>query len=111
MSHPIAYLDYRPTSSTQASVYLVDSAGQMAAQRDGEPVGGSRPTTTWAEGETIVDRIGLLLPPELAFGEYELWVGMYDPATLERLPILNAEGQNTGDRVLLGSITIPADSP
>ena len=34
-------------------------------------------------------------------GTYRLIVGMYDPQTMQRLPVLDKEGQAQGDSVLL----------
>jgi hypothetical protein len=77
------------------------------AQLDNEPAGGSRPTTTWQIGATIDDRYGLMLPPDAPPGEYALEVGMYDPATLERLPVHDSTGARIQeDRVLLNSINV-----
>jgi hypothetical protein len=59
-------------------LHLLDSNGTPVAQRDGEPVGGSRPTTGWEPGEVIVDRYGLALPSDLPPGEYLLRMGLYD---------------------------------
>jgi 4-amino-4-deoxy-L-arabinose transferase-like glycosyltransferase len=87
-------------------VHLVDGNGQLVAQRDGEPLGGSRPTTSWEVGEEITDRVGLLLPPDLPPGEYDLLVGMYDPETLDRLPVRDDSGNAVGDSVALGSIQL-----
>ena len=89
--------------------HLVDRNGQMVAQRDSKPLAGSRPTTTWLPGETIADRLGLWLPLDLPPGEYQLLVGMYEPETLERLPVLDAAEEAVGDSIPLGSITIPAN--
>ena len=90
-------------------VHLVDRDGQLVAQRDSEPLNGLKPTTSWAKGEAITDRLGLWLPPDLPPGEYQMLVGMYDPETLERLSVLDAAGEVTGDSIPLGSVTIPAD--
>jgi 4-amino-4-deoxy-L-arabinose transferase-like glycosyltransferase len=87
-------------------VHLVDLDGQLAAQRDSEPVGGSRPTSTWAAGEPVKDRVGLLLPADLTPGLYELVVGMYDPATLERLPAHDDDGNLAGDSIPLGPVEV-----
>ena len=79
------------------------------AQMDSEPVGGSRPTTTWQIGATIDDRYGLLVPPSTPPGNYTLEVGMYDPATLVRLPVFDAQGKRVADdRVLLGTVQVQA---
>ena len=77
------------------------------AQMDSEPVGGSRPTSTWQVGETIDDRYGLLVPLNTPPGEYTLEVGMYDPATLARVPVFDANGKRVADdRVLLDPVTV-----
>jgi mannosyltransferase len=66
---------------------LLRPDGTLAAQRDSEPVNGARPTTTWAVGENVTDRHGLVLPVDLPAGEYTLILGLYDPNTGVRLPI------------------------
>ena len=79
------------------------------AQMDGEPVGGSRPTTAWQIGETIDDRYGLLIPRDTPPGDYEIEIGMYDPATLARVPVFDAQGNHiTDDRVILGRVRVIA---
>jgi 4-amino-4-deoxy-L-arabinose transferase-like glycosyltransferase len=89
-------------------VHLLDGDGQLVSQRDSEPQNGLRPTATWQPGETVSDRVGLWLPASLSPGQYQLLMGMYDPETLERLPVYDASGQEAGDTISLGSITIPA---
>jgi hypothetical protein len=43
--------------------HLLDQNGRLVAQQDGEPVGGSRPTTSWSAGEVIRDHVGILVLP------------------------------------------------
>ncbi len=79
------------------------------AQLDNEPVGGSRPTTAWQVGETIDDRYGLLIPQDTPPGDYLIEVGMYDPATLARLPVRDESGVRVAeDRVVLGTVRVNA---
>jgi hypothetical protein len=79
------------------------------AQMDGEPAGGSRPTTSWRVGETIEDRRGLRIPIDAPPGEYLIEVGMYDPATLARASVRDENGNRiTEDRVILGSVRVVA---
>jgi mannosyltransferase len=59
-------------------LHLIDSSGNLVAQRDSEPAGGSRPTTSWEAGEKINDNYGLLLPGDLVPGMYIVRVGFYD---------------------------------
>lgn len=75
------------------------------AQQDGEPGGGLRLTTTWLPGEQIADNHGVLLPPDMPPGEYQLAVGMYNVLDGERLPI-TLGGQSMGDRLLLETIVV-----
>jgi hypothetical protein len=86
--------------------HLLDGEGRLVAQQDSEPSGGNRPTTTWATGETIADRLGILIPPELAAGEYLLVVGMYHPDTGERLSVHDTGESAVGDGITLTTIQV-----
>jgi hypothetical protein len=66
-------------------IHLVDGEGRPLSQRDGEPAGNTRPTTTWAPGEVVEDRHGVWVPDDLPEGEYELRLGLYHADTGERL--------------------------
>jgi hypothetical protein len=90
----------------QVFVHLLDEEGQLVAQSDSAPAGGTRPTSGWGEGEVIVDRHGVLLGDELAPGTYELRVGMYLPATGERLPVQDAGGKPLGDSLALEMVEV-----
>ncbi len=59
-------------------LHLVNSEGQLVAQRDSEPGGGSAITPTWQPQQTVVDNHALVLPVDLPAGEYTLLVGLYD---------------------------------
>lgn len=87
-------------------VHLLDGNGMLVSQTDSMPVGGQRPTRSWQEGKVIVDRHGLPLPDDLPAGEYELRVGMYLPATGERLPVAGPAGDPSGDSSLLDKVTV-----
>ena len=87
-------------------VHLLDGSGQPVAQTDSAPAGGARPSSGWREGEIIVDRHGLLLPDDLPAGEYQLLTGLYLPETGERLPAHSPTGQDLGDSVPLGRVTV-----
>ncbi len=77
------------------------------AQRDDEPVGGSRPTTTWQIGEMIDDRYGLQIAENTPPGDYTIEVGMYDPGTLVRVPVLDDQGNRVAeDRVALSTVRV-----
>jgi len=64
------------TQSYRVFVHLVDEAGRLAAQSDGEPAAWSRPTTGWAVGEVVTETRVLSAPGP---GRYTLRVGLYLP--------------------------------
>ena len=59
---------------------------------DSPPLRGDYPTRVWSNGESIDDSYTLLIPADLSPGRYPVWIGMYDPATGQRLPV-TVEGE------------------
>jgi hypothetical protein len=93
------------TQRYKVFLHLVDSHGQLMAQRDSEPGGGLILTTIWRPGEAIIDNQGIFIPADTPAGDYTLLVGLYelsDPAA--RLPILADEG--VSDAFPLATITV-----
>ncbi|MDH7487607.1 MAG: glycosyltransferase family 39 protein [Anaerolineae bacterium] len=82
-------------------VHLLDGEGRFRGQDDRPPAGGALPTTGWLPGEYVADEHRLQISAEAAAGPHLLEVGLYDPATGERLPLLDEQGNVIGDRVLL----------
>jgi len=68
-------------------VHLIDASGEIAAQHDGVPLSGARPTLGWASGEVIADRIETALPADLPPGTYALRVGWYEAASGVRVRV------------------------
>jgi hypothetical protein len=60
-------------------VHVLDQNGQLVAQSDLQPGGGYAPTSSWPLGQSIVDRHGVVLPPTLAPGTYQIVIGLYGP--------------------------------
>lgn len=87
-------------------VHLLDGSGQLVAQNDSAPLGGSRPTSSWARDEILVDRRGMPLPNDLQPGEYNLRLGMYLPASGERLAVRDARESPLGDSLSLGLLEV-----
>jgi mannosyltransferase len=78
------------------------------AQSDSEPTNGNRPTTSWQVGELIADSHTLSIDPATPPGRYTVWVGLYDPATGERLSVLQTEIGNpqVADRIKIMEIEV-----
>lgn len=87
-------------------VHLLDEGGEIVAQRDSEPMGGMRSTSDWEVGEEVVDRYGVMISEGTPSGRYELVVGMYEPESGARLPIVDKGGVVIGDKVSLGMVEV-----
>ena len=88
-------------------VHLAGAQG-LAAQRDQEPLLGFFPTDAWLLNTPLTDSFDLALPPDLAAGSYQLWVGLYDPATGQRLPLLQ-DGTAQADAYFAATIEVAAN--
>lgn len=83
-----------------AFVHLLAPGPRLVAQKDSPPLAGRFPTTFWLPGDVLADTYEIALPPDLAPGEYEVAVGLYDPATGKRLATVDAAGK-PGDHLIL----------
>lgn len=82
-------------------VHLLDTKGQRVTGYDSQPLGGLYPTSRWRLDEVIVDDFNLALPDELAAGTYQLVTGLYDLASMQRLPVAAENAATTKDNALL----------
>lgn len=82
---------------------LVD--GPPIAQNDAEPTAGFRPTSQWAQGQSVADLRAVWLKPGAPPGEYAVLVGMYDANTGQRLPIRSSLPVHD-NRLVIGKITL-----
>ncbi len=88
-------------------VHLVNSKGEITAGGDHEPREGKRQTSTWKPGELIVDWAIIPITTDTPNGQdYRLEVGLYQPSTQKRFPILDANGNPVTDAVLIGPFEV-----
>ena len=88
-------------------VHLVGEGERIWGQEDSVPAGWRRPTTGWEAGEVIVDEHDLPIQAQAPAGRYTIFVGMYDPATMRRLPLTDeASHRLPDDRLPLATVTI-----
>jgi hypothetical protein len=82
-------------------VHIFDpETGLRVAQDDAMPLRWAYPTTYWRLGDVVADEIPFSLeqaPP----GRYRVLVGVYDPDTGKRLPVIDQAGQVQPDDQLL----------
>ncbi len=78
-------------------VHLLDDQGRLIAQHDGPPRDGAYPTGWWLPGDLTPDRHILSPVQPLNLNclncDAQLLVGMYDPATMTRLPAYDGAGE------------------
>ena len=89
-------------------IHVMTVEGQqeaMVAQMDHPPSDGAYPTSLWDAGEIVRDAFHIPLPPETPQGNFEIAVGLYEPATGTRLPVA---GSSDGSIRLTGEMP-PSD--
>jgi hypothetical protein len=90
--------------SFKVFVHLVDELGNRPVQQDKISQDWQLPTTAWAPGEVVIDPYTLEIPADMLPGRYQIQIGMYSEATLQRLPV--QENGDLSDHILLGEIEI-----
>jgi hypothetical protein len=70
--------------------HLLTADGQLRGQVDLIPGDGTAPTTSWAQGQVIVQEAALPVAPDAGTGTYAIAVGFYDAAYGGRLPVAGA---------------------
>jgi len=84
-------------------VHLLEPTGGIVAQMDREPQAGDAPTTGWLAGEVVKDDI-VMKVSGAATTAHAIAIGLYDPATGARVPVLDSSGAVIGD-----SVTFPIE--
>ena len=96
----------RPTQDYTVFVHLLDSDGQLRGQADSPPRFGKYPTSVWDAGELITDLHTLSLAPDLQAGGYRLAIGLYHQETGQRIPMIDEDGQISGDYVTISGLVV-----
>jgi hypothetical protein len=85
-------------------VQLRDERHITLVSADHQPYRGLLPTSSWPARAVIQEVVWLELPPNILPGTYQIYVGLYRPNNLERLPVLNdRSGENA---LVVGPIKI-----
>jgi 4-amino-4-deoxy-L-arabinose transferase-like glycosyltransferase len=95
--NPIAY-------PRRIFVHLIDPrTGQIISQHDGL----DSPTRFWHVGDLLLQLHILSIPSDTPLGKYELWIGLYDPVTGQRVMQTDFNHtQSPSDQYLLGTIQV-----
>lgn len=98
----------RVDESYKTFVHLLDAETlELVAQRDVVPRAWAYPTSWWEAQEVVSD--ALVLPLKgVEPGQYQLWIGVYQPDSGERLPVSDPGPALVGarDRLWLSNVTV-----
>jgi hypothetical protein len=89
-----------------AFTHLLAQDGTLYGGWDRQLGGEFYPSSQWPVGETLREEYPLVVSPEAPPGRYQIEVGLYSPATMERLLVLDANGQPAENRVLLCEVQV-----
>jgi hypothetical protein len=78
-------------------VHLLDDHSRIWGQHDGLDV----PVEGWVPDDVIVQLHTFNVAADAPPGRYWVEVGLYEPQTLDRLPVLGGNGVPLGNRLLL----------
>lgn len=100
-----------PEADYVVFVHLLSAGSNVLGQHDGPPREGNYPTSWWLPDQVVIDRHTIQLTEPL-IGTARLLVGLYDPATLVRLPAYDDQGQRLADDAIpLTEVTPQGDIP
>jgi hypothetical protein len=86
---------------------LIGPDGQVWAQWDNPPQAGRYPTSQWDAADSVIDRYTLTLRQGAPAGDYRLLVGMYNPASGERLPAALDGRPQPDNAIPLTTLSLP----
>ena len=88
-------------------IHLVDPKGNIMAGYDDQPRKGTAPTSHWTRDVLVADPIVMPIPPNAPLGnDYRLEVGVYYLPTLQRLAIVDTQGQPITDAFVLQPLRV-----
>ncbi|MEP7357599.1 MAG: hypothetical protein ABI847_10200 [Anaerolineales bacterium] len=103
---------WQPVGSTEQPqtvfIHLYDpAAGRSLAQVDRAPGDGQYPTSLWIHGRVFADTYALAVPAGTAAANAVLILGLYDPATNQRLAVTGTNAGPAGsDWVQFGQVAV-----
>ena len=91
-------------------VHLVDSEGEIRGQWDGQPLGGAYPTDVWSTSVVVREEYAVPVASDAPLGAYQVAVGFYRLATMERLAAFDQAGMALADgEVVLDLMVVLTD--
>ena len=80
--------------------------GEPIAGVDAPPHQGDAPTSHWRSGASLVDAVIIPVDETIPLGEYRVEIGLYDREAMERLLIVDKDGQPILNNFVVGPIRV-----
>ncbi|MFQ5613689.1 MAG: ArnT family glycosyltransferase, partial [Anaerolineae bacterium] len=87
-------------------VHAVGPDGVLRGQWDSVPGGGALPTTGWLPGEVIADSYRVPMAEGAPAWKYDIYAGLYDSASGQRLPVKSETLPVSDNRIFLGQVQV-----
>ena len=87
-------------------VGLFAADGKPVASTDDVPLGDALGTSRWSPGEILREPVRLIVPPNVAPGDYVLRVAMFNPLTNEPLAAPPGEWVAANDQIVLTTVRV-----
>ncbi|MEO1439373.1 MAG: hypothetical protein AAFV33_03160 [Chloroflexota bacterium] len=95
---------HQPEDALNMQIVMVDTNGERVT--DANAPLGAVATSLWETGRFTVDVRPLLVPCDTPPGEYPLVMGVYDPETLEPVPVVDENGNPTENQMYLTTLFV-----
>jgi 4-amino-4-deoxy-L-arabinose transferase-like glycosyltransferase len=96
----------QPAADYTVFTHVVDASGTQAGGNDQPLTDGYYPSGLWEPGEIITHTQRLRLPPFPPGSRHEIHVGLYEPVSGQRVPLLGAAGQRLPDDLVVAATII-----
>ncbi len=87
-------------------VHAIAPDQTIRGQWDSVPMAGLAPTSGWLPNEIVIDHYEVPMDRKAPAWKYDIFVGMYDPLTGQRLPIYSPSAPTSSDRVWLTRVQL-----
>lgn len=94
----------QPTTDYTVFTHIIDEQGQQVGGNDQPLTDGYYPSSLWEPGEVITHEQRLTMPLLAPSGRYEIYLGLYDLVSGQRLPMLNPAGHRLQDNRMMATV-------
>ncbi len=87
-------------------VHLVNARGELVAGYDSRPKNGDTATSRLTADQWVTEGIAIPINSDIHPEQYDIEIGLYDLNTLERVSVLDKNGEPIDDKIVIGPIRV-----